>query len=500
MKIKYLFLLALAIFLTACEGEIFATDTPSPLIKPDLITEASIELPSPQAAAASPELTPAQIFEYNADAVFTIYTSFDNQYFGSSGSGFFISSSGVAVTNHHVIEGWPFAYIRTNTGQIFDISGYYIYDDIGDIAIIQVAGRNFPYLTRGDSDALRIGEAVFAIGSPLGYHNTFSTGIISRFDDVGEFGTYRVYNMIQMTAPISGGSSGGALFNDRGQVIGITTASYDATWAQQLNFAIPISSVEPLTNAATELTPLPIGELQYVDREYVVGSWMWGGGTYNFNADGTGDRVWDGYFDSFDWRVNGPMLVLEIEGDETEQWFLSDISENFITVGGALFTRFTDLTDAAAILVGAWDWNAGDYQFNADGTGNRTWDGIAATFDWRVEGGNIIFDVHGAQQETWTIVVNDENTVTIGGAPFRRATEVGHMLVGDWDWSAGWYTFYATGMGERDWSGEHAFFQWRVIDDILLIELPTGEYESWAVEIINDNEVTIGGARFTRVG
>jgi len=500
MKIKYLFIVSLVFLVTACGDYIFSTDTPSPPIRPTTTTEANIELPAPQAAATSPELTPAQIFEYNADAVFTIYTSFDNHFFGSSGSGFFISNSGVAVTNHHVIEGWPYAYIRTNTGQTFDISGYYIYDDIGDVAIIQIAGRNFRYLTRGDSDALRIGEAVFAIGSPLGYHNTFSTGIISRFDDVAEFGNYRVYNMIQITAPISGGSSGGALFNDRGQVIGITTASYDAIWAQQLNFAIPISSVEPLTSAATELTPLPIGELLHVDSEDVVGNWTWGGGVYTFNADGTGDRVWDGIFDSFNWRVNGPMLVLNILDDENEQWVLSDISENHITVGGALFTRFTDLSDAAAILVGEWDWNAGFYQFNADGTGNRVWDGVAATLNWRVEGGDVIFDVHGSQQEIWTIVVNDENTVTIGGAPFRRATTVGHMLVGDWDWAAGWYTFFATGMGEREWDGEHAFFQWRVIDDILLIELPTGEYESWAVVTVNDNEVTIGGARFTRAG
>ena len=73
------------------------------------------------------ELSPAQIFQYNADAVFTIYASINNRSFNPVGSGFFLCSTGIAVTNHHVIASWPYAFIRTHDGQRFSISGYYSY-------------------------------------------------------------------------------------------------------------------------------------------------------------------------------------------------------------------------------------------------------------------------------------------------------------------------------------------------------------------------------------
>ena len=179
------FVILCALFFSSCSNGI--------LENPDLDTFLPVEFTE----SDSPEIplilnmTPAEIFENNADAVFTIYTSYDNYYFNSSGSGFFIREDGLAVTNHHVIVGWPYANVRTHSGLNFDILGYYLYDESNDLVIIQINGNRFPYLIMGDSDSLRIGDNIYTIGSPLGYHNTFSTGIISRFDMEQEVETGR---------------------------------------------------------------------------------------------------------------------------------------------------------------------------------------------------------------------------------------------------------------------------------------------------------------------
>ena len=103
-------------------------------------------------------------------------------------------------------------------------------------------------MTTGDSDAAQIGEAVVAIGSPLGLQNTVSTGIISARRD----------GYLQTTAPISHGSSGGALFNMTGQVIGITSAGMEE--GANLGFAIPINEVKSL--ATTQMLTAGTGSLR----------------------------------------------------------------------------------------------------------------------------------------------------------------------------------------------------------------------------------------------
>ncbi|MCL2827441.1 MAG: S1C family serine protease [Oscillospiraceae bacterium] len=154
------------------------------------------------------ELTPDQIFADNVDAVFKIYTYDWNGDLLGWGSGFFVSPAGVAVTNHHVIIGAPNASIMTEDGRAFDIVGYYAYCLDNDLAIIQVDGRgvNFPYLALGNSDALRVGESVFTIGSPHGQKNTFSRSYISNFVSQVAIGggqmVYTVNDLIQITAPI----------------------------------------------------------------------------------------------------------------------------------------------------------------------------------------------------------------------------------------------------------------------------------------------------------
>ena len=168
----------------------------------------------------------------------------------ASGSGVFISANGRALTNHHVLEDAYSAAIRTTDGKWHDVTGWYDADKSCDLALIQVDGTGFDYLKFGDGTSLAAGQNIFAIGSPLGLDNTISQGIISNPSRVVDGLDY-----IQISAPISRGSSGGALINDRGQLIGITTAGFDD--GQNLNLAVPISYANTLDPST--LNNFPIG-------------------------------------------------------------------------------------------------------------------------------------------------------------------------------------------------------------------------------------------------
>ena len=163
----------------------------------------------------------------------------------ASGSGFFISADGIAVTNYHVIEGTSSAVITTTDGSSYMVSHIIAYDEALDVAIIKVSKTalsgsdvsKFKTVTLGDSDSIVAGETVYAIGSPKGLQNTISNGIISNPRQAVDGET-----LIQITAPISHGSSGGALVNEYGEVIGITSAGFDD--ASNIGFAIPINLVK----------------------------------------------------------------------------------------------------------------------------------------------------------------------------------------------------------------------------------------------------------------
>jgi S1-C subfamily serine protease len=158
---------------------------------------------------------------------------------GASGSGFIISPDGRIVTNYHVIDGAMSGKVVLNDSTTFTDIRVLGWDKEGDLAIIKVAGSGLPAVALGNSDAAQIGEAVVAIGSPLGLQNTVSTGIISA----------RREGYLQTTAPISHGSSGGALFNMMGEVVGITSAGMEE--GANLGFAIPINEVKSLTTDRT---------------------------------------------------------------------------------------------------------------------------------------------------------------------------------------------------------------------------------------------------------
>ena len=158
----------------------------------------------------------------------------------ATGSGFACFEDNIIVTNYHVIQDNVYKIeASTEAGEKFSIKSVLVADEKQDIAILATASpHGLQLLQPGDCKTIQKGEKVVAIGSPLGLLNSVSTGVFSGY--VKESGV----DVLQFTASISSGSSGGALFDDSGEVLGITFASYDE--GQNLNLAIPISSVSKL--------------------------------------------------------------------------------------------------------------------------------------------------------------------------------------------------------------------------------------------------------------
>jgi len=189
--------------------------------------------------SSSSVLSAEDLYAKCSPAVFYIEVYDRNNYILGTGSGFFVTSTGVAVTNYHVIEGASSAVIRTSTGEQFGVKGVYDYSEELDLALLQIDGSGFAYLEIGDSKNLSTGATIYTIGSPLGLENTMSVGIISNANRILDGSRF-----IQISAPISPGSSGGALLNTAGKVIGITSALF--VQGQNLNLAIPIDLIANL--------------------------------------------------------------------------------------------------------------------------------------------------------------------------------------------------------------------------------------------------------------
>lgn len=190
-------------------------------------------------------LSASEISEKVSPSVFYIEVYDENAAPIGSGSGFFISYDGTAVTNYHVIQDSYSAQITTIDGEDYNVSSIIAFDEKLDVAIIKVdklsvsgnAISGFPSVTMANSDNIKAGQNIFALGSPFGLQNTISSGIISNVKQMVGEDSY-----IQITAPISHGSSGGALVNEYGEVLGITAAGIDD--AQNIGFAIPINTIK----------------------------------------------------------------------------------------------------------------------------------------------------------------------------------------------------------------------------------------------------------------
>jgi len=173
------------------------------------------------------------------------------------GSGFIVDPSGRILTNYHVVRDARTVRVKLSSGDVYDEVQILAEDERRDIAVLQVPGFDLPTLPLGNSDSVRIGAAVVLIGSPLGLENTVSTGIVSgrRQEEEG-------YRLLQVSAPASPGSSGGAVLSASGDVVGIAVSQLEA--GQNLNFAVPINYARGLLD---HLPGTPVRVLQATTRD-----------------------------------------------------------------------------------------------------------------------------------------------------------------------------------------------------------------------------------------
>ncbi|MEM9659271.1 MAG: trypsin-like peptidase domain-containing protein [Planctomycetota bacterium] len=167
-----------------------------------------------------------------------------------SGSGFLIATDGYAITNSHVAGGRESLIAETFDGDRVDAK--VIGDDPAtDVALLKLAAGDLPYAELGDSDAIRVGQLVIAMGNPLGLHATVSTGVISAVGRTMRSQDGRlIESVVQHAAPINPGNSGGPLVDSRGRVVGVNTAII--AMAQGLGFAIPSNTAEWVASEVLE--------------------------------------------------------------------------------------------------------------------------------------------------------------------------------------------------------------------------------------------------------
>ncbi|EKD30884.1 MAG: hypothetical protein ACD_77C00459G0014 [uncultured bacterium] len=159
----------------------------------------------------------------------------------NAGSGVIITSDGYIITNNHVIESADEIHVTLENNKTFKarLVGA---DPVTDVALIKVDAENLPYLTFGDSDALRLGEWVIAIGSPFNLRSTITAGIVSAKGRSmpSSSGEFKIEAFIQTDAAVNPGNSGGPLVNTKGELVGINTAIASRTGSYTgYSFAVP---------------------------------------------------------------------------------------------------------------------------------------------------------------------------------------------------------------------------------------------------------------------
>ncbi|MBD5153515.1 MAG: trypsin-like peptidase domain-containing protein [Oscillibacter sp.] len=182
------------------------------------------------------KLDGSKIFAKYTTAVFMVFTS--DGYNGYQGSGFFINSDGLAVSNYHVFQGTNIGAEQiklADSDEIFKVVEVIHSDADEDFILFRVGCSNTNYIPIAKYKP-QVGEKVYAIGSPRGLENTFSSGEVSQWRDK---------NLMQISALIDHGSSGGALINEYGEVVGITSGSFADGSQANLNYAWSTDAIKP---------------------------------------------------------------------------------------------------------------------------------------------------------------------------------------------------------------------------------------------------------------
>ncbi|MGN1103777.1 MAG: InlB B-repeat-containing protein [Candidatus Coproplasma sp.] len=231
-----------------------------------------------------PSLTANQIYEKVNPSVF--YIEVDTADGKQAGSGFFIDSKGTAVTNYHVIKGGSNAKVTLPDGNKYDVESIIGCDSARDLVLLKVdIDRSVP-VQQGNSDKLKTGDKVYAIGYPQSFilgaeDSTFTDGIISK-------PAYNIdgVNYIQTTVDITNGNSGGVLINSEGKVVGITTGKIDIGGVTYMNLALPINNIGSIDNDIN----LPLQDFSSIYKDVTV-TYMAGNDIYSQKTIANGTRL-----------------------------------------------------------------------------------------------------------------------------------------------------------------------------------------------------------------
>jgi S1-C subfamily serine protease len=157
----------------------------------------------------------------------------------SLGTGFVVSPDGLIATNLHVVAGNAAITVTLSDHREFQVVEIWNGDRQRDLVVMRIQAKKLPVIPLGDSNEIRAGDKVVAIGHPLGLEDTVSDGLVSAIRKLDKSLT-----VLQITAPIAPGSSGGPIFNDHGEVIGMATAIM--LGGQNINFGVPVSYLKDL--------------------------------------------------------------------------------------------------------------------------------------------------------------------------------------------------------------------------------------------------------------
>jgi len=204
----------------------------------------STPAPAPALAGSNAAVKPApQILEENRSSVAVIVAAGNTS--AKLGTGLFVRSTGLMLTNFHVVAGMDLIGVKTPGGNVVlwasKATGF---DLDNDLVLLEVEANGTRPVALGDSDQVRIGEQIVVVGNPEGLEQTVSNGLLSGIREVSG------RRLFQISAPISEGSSGSPVFNSRGEVIAVVVSSLES--GQNLNFAVPINYAKPLLNGAKE--------------------------------------------------------------------------------------------------------------------------------------------------------------------------------------------------------------------------------------------------------
>ena len=321
------------------------------------------------------KLDASAIFERSAKSVVVVICGNAEGKF-VQGSGVILRADGVIATNFHVGGNAQTCRVKLSNGDVYDDVSILQTDERKDIAIIQIRGINLPALTMADSDQVKVGSTVYAVGAPLGLEGSITSGLISAIRPVNEmFSWADGFRVMQISTPVTHGSSGCPVLNEKGEVIGLVFAA--RVEGQNLNAAIPINYVHPLISTSIAATAL---------KQFPKSAPVGVATTPRVANDGISSvaGVYSGNWASEKFPVSGSLIITVLVKDDvatvkavftgSEILNQEDLVAKFTSIGGGVWKM--EYTGKSPGITGTGILNegrfSGDYRFEPDDAGKWT--------------------------------------------------------------------------------------------------------------------------------